>query len=240
MRRYNWDPLESLTVPASCHSSLLFRDRVVARLTLLSLTCLVVGQMACSRTGLDVEGFDDPADRDIDVRTFTDVAEETRPRPVTDAASDGLTAAEGSTDPRCVPAEEVCNGVDDDCNGQIDENIVPIPCPSGGFRYCVGGRPSACPTRCEVCIPGSQRVCLLSYCLYWGTQTCASDGRSFGPCREQRPPTNDATARAHGASPELERCCLEHGYCCLDAYDLDGDGNRGDVVGACAGVSCEP
>jgi hypothetical protein len=185
-------------------------------------------------------GFDEPDDAGIDVRISSDVGEEESAAPSADASHDRA-AQEASADPRCVPSEETCNGIDDDCNGQIDDGIAPIPCPGGGSRYCVSGRMSACPTRCDVCVPGSQRVCFISYCLYWGTQTCASDGRSFGPCREQRPPTEcDVTARTHGASPELERCCLDHGYCCLDAYDLDADGNRGEVLGSCGGVSCEP
>jgi hypothetical protein len=190
---------------------------------------------------LGAEGYDGPDDEGMDVRTFADVAGEQGPPIGADGAHDSPIAPEGATDSRCVPAEEICNGIDDDCNGQIDDGIAPIPCPAGGFRYCVAGRTSACPTRCEVCVPGSHRVCLVSYCLYWGTQTCAADGRSFGPCREQRPPAEcDGTARAHGASPELEKCCVDQGYCCLDAYDLDGDGDRGDLVGSCGGVSCEP
>jgi hypothetical protein len=212
-------------VPALCHLPAPFRKRVLTRLTWASLTWLSLGFQACSRTGLDAEG-------DI---------EQDHTAPAPDAAVDIATRAEASTEPRCVPAAETCNGLDDDCNGHIDDGIAPVPCPSGGHRYCVGGRSSACPTRCEVCVPGSQRVCFISYCLYWGTQTCAADGRSFGPCREQRPPAEcDATARTHGASPELERCCVDHDYCCLDAYDLDNDGNRSELIGSCSAVSCEP
>lgn len=227
-------------MPASCHRKALC-SRGLAH-TLASLTCLSIWLTSCSRTGLDAEGSVGWNDG-LDGGTFTDAGAEERVTSARDASSsiDASPPSDAPTDRRCIPAEETCNGLDDDCNGQIDDGITPIPCPSGGYRYCVGGRASACPTRCEVCVPGSQRVCFISYCLYWGTQTCAADGRSFGPCREQRPPSEcDATARAHGASPELEQCCLDQGYCCLDAYDLDRDGNRGDLVGACGGVSCEP
>jgi hypothetical protein len=141
----------------------------------------------------------------------------------------------------CIPTAEVCNGIDDDCNGRIDDGLAPIPCPGGGARYCVAGRMSACPERCEVCIPGSQIVCFNSYCLYWGVQTCAADGKGFGPCREERPPPECAgIARDNMDSPELERCCVDHGYCCIDRHDLDGDGNRGELLGACGGVLCAP
>src|SRR5262249_50251711 len=81
--------------------------------------------------------------------------------------------------PVCIPQPETCNGVDDNCDGRVDEDQPAIPCPNGGSRYCVSGRYSECPRRCEVCIPGSQRECFTSFCLFWGTQTCASDGRSF-------------------------------------------------------------
>ncbi len=224
-------------MPAACHLPTPYSKRVFARLTLASLTCLSVGGGGCSRTGLDANGFERPDEEGVDVRAVADA----EPMARSDAALDSWVGIEASSDSRCVPAPETCNGRDDDCNGETDDGIAPVPCPNGGYRYCVGGRASACPTRCELCVPGSQRVCFISYCLYWGVQTCASDGRSFGPCREQRPPAEcDATARAHGASPELEQCCIDHGYCCLDAYDLDGDGNRGDLVGSCGGVACEP
>jgi hypothetical protein len=224
-------------VPASCHPS--FRHRHIG-LALAIVTWLSAGLGGCSRTGLDANGFDDWDDAGIDAPTAADAGQEAIV-PRSDAARDSPATSEAASDPRCMPALETCNGIDDDCNGQVDDGIAPIPCPAGGYRYCVGGRSSACPTRCEVCVPGSQRVCFISYCLYWGTQTCAADGRGFGPCREQRPPAEcDATARAHGASPELERCCIDQGYCCLDAYDLDNDGNRGEVIGSCGSVSCQP
>jgi hypothetical protein len=41
-------------------------------------------------------------------------------------------------------------------------------------------------------------------------------------------------------SPELERCCVDHGYCCVDRHDLDGDGDRNELLGACGGVTCRP
>ena len=46
-------------------------------------------------------------------------------------------------------------------------------------------------------------------------------------------------ARNENNSPELERCCIDDGYCCLDVHDLDGDGDRRDMVGACEGVRCQ-
>ena len=181
---------------------------------------------ACGRTGLDSEGFDDTVEH---------------PGPIGTEPAEASIDAKPTTDAACVPTTETCNGLDDDCNGAIDEGLAPTPCPGGGERYCVAGRWSACPDRCNVCIPGSQVVCFHSYCLYWGVMTCAADGKGFGPCREDRPPPEcDRIARDNKDSPELERCCTEHGYCCTDSHDLDGDGNRSEVLGACNGVVCRP
>jgi hypothetical protein len=141
--------------------------------------------------------------------------------------------------PVCQPQPETCNGLDDNCDGRVDEDQPAIPCPNGGSRYCVGGRYSECPRRCEVCIPGSERECFTSFCLYWGTQFCASDGRSFGTCKETTPPAAcRAIADKHRKSPELEQCCIDQGFCCLDDFDLDNDGDTKDMVGRCDTVMC--
>jgi hypothetical protein len=142
--------------------------------------------------------------------------------------------------PTCTPQPETCNGRDDDCDGKVDQGLPPIPCPNGGSRYCVAGSYSECPRRCEVCVPGSQRQCFTSFCTFWGTQSCASDGRTFGACREVKvPPACDAVAKKHMRSRELEECCLAQGFCCLDEFDLDKDGDRTDMVGRCDTVMCD-
>jgi hypothetical protein len=143
--------------------------------------------------------------------------------------------------PICQPKPETCNGVDDDCNGKVDDGLPPIPCPNGGERYCVSGAYSACPRRCEVCVPGSERECFTTFCTFWGTQSCTSDGRSFGPCKESKVPAEcKSVADASKRSAELEKCCLAQGLCCLDEFDLDGDGDRTDMVGRCDSVTCGP
>jgi hypothetical protein len=142
--------------------------------------------------------------------------------------------------PPCKPQPETCNGVDDDCNGALDENQPPIPCPGGGSRYCIAGRYSECPRRCDVCVPGSQRICMISFCLYWGHQTCAADGRSFSACRELAPPPECDQIAKGGKSAALEQCCLDNDYCCLDEFDLDHDGDKTKMLGRCEAVVCGP
>jgi len=140
--------------------------------------------------------------------------------------------------PNCDPTPEVCNGADDDCNGRVDE-VPAVACEGGGFQHCIAGQLSACPRRCETCVAGSVRICQNAYCTFWGEQECAADGQGFGPCREEQPPPECAgIARRHKDSPELEQCCIDNGYCCLDSHDLDDDGNRGELLGNCASVTC--
>jgi Protein metal binding site. len=140
----------------------------------------------------------------------------------------------------CAPGGEICNGIDDDCDGVVDNDIAPIPCPGGGFRYCVAGQMSSCPTRCPVCVPGGQRVCFISYCSFWGLQTCASDGQSWGYCVEQRPVPSACASVAGDKkhSPATEQCCIDNGFCCLDEFDLNHNGDTTDLLGRCGDVLC--
>jgi hypothetical protein len=218
----------------SCYGFRVGRSRCSAALGSLLVACACVAvPLACSRSGLD------------DLSPPAENADGALPAaPPFDASADGAPTASPTGTPRppaCVPHDETCNGRDDDCDGQVDEDLPPIPCPGGGERYCVAGRLSACPTRCETCVPGSERVCFLSYCTFWATETCAADGRSFGTCREHRAPAEcDGVASQFEDAWKSEKCCLDNGYCCVDEFDLDGDGNTSEMLGACDEVACAP
>jgi hypothetical protein len=222
------------------------RVRLKAVLAVMSLTLAA----ACGRTELNPFGTqtasikdggprDVPADlpRDVPPDLPVDLPIDLPP----DAPPDLNPDVPIERPPVCVPVAESCNGRDDDCDGMVDEDQPPIPCANGGNRYCVAGSYSECPRRCDVCIPRSTRVCQTSFCNFWGTQECTSDGRSFGPCSEQTalPSECKAIAEKNRRSKELEQCCVENGYCCRDEFDLDGDGDYGDMVGNCGAVACE-
>jgi hypothetical protein len=145
---------------------------------------------------------------------------------------------------RCEAEPERCDGRDNDCNGQIDDGLAPESCEGGGaFRFCVGGVLSACPRVCEACRPGSTRVCFTTYCTRWGHESCSADGLAWGSCAEDDAPVEcrgeEDTWDAADDSPATEQCCIDRGDCCKDHWDLDGDGDTSESVGACDRVTCD-
>jgi hypothetical protein len=185
---------------------------VLRLLQCLRGAALAAALVACGRSGLDDLDFPDAADASA-VLMWPEAS-------VPDAPNAPSPSAPDAPDP---------------CAGK-----PPIPCPGGGDRYCVGGAYSECPARCSVCVPGSRRVCLLAYCNFWGTQTCASDGQAFGYCVEATAPAQCASiADQQHSSPALEQCCLDHGSCCQDTFDLNHNGDTQESIGQCSGVTCD-
>ncbi len=155
--------------------------------------------------------------------------------PSRDAAADAVASSPPAATTTASPTASSTPGAPaDPC-----ATMPPVPCPGGGYEYCVAGHYSACPSRCGVCVPGSSRVCFITYCKAWGVQTCSSDGLSFGYCQENSPPSQcQSIADDDKASPALEQCCIDSGNCCQDLYDLNGNGDTTDLIGSCSGTSC--
>ena len=40
-------------------------------------------------------------------------------------------------------------------------------------------------------------------------------------------------------SRELEQCCIDNGFCCVDEFDLNGNGDTTEMLGRCEAVVCE-
>jgi len=222
-----------VALPFACQAK---RCRSAAAMFLLSAVACV-SAVACARTGLypGELGDGEPGSADASGASSMGGVAPVPSTPVTP----GSPSTKVSGPAPCQPSPETCNGRDDDCNGAVDD-LPAQACPGGGFRFCVAGRMSECPRRCDVCVPGSVRVCENSFCSYWGEQECAADGQGFGNCKEAAPPPEcDGVAKQHKNSKELEQCCIDNGYCCLDEHDLDGDGDRAEVLGACGDIVCQ-
>ncbi len=93
-------------------------------------------------------------------------------RPGTAACIAGrMSPCEGQT----VPALEICDGADNDCNGQSDEVAGGCACRPGEERACYGGA------------RGTENV---GVCR-GGRQVCAADGSGWGPCIGQITPSSE-------------------------------------------------
>jgi hypothetical protein len=205
---------------------------------------LTLASFGCGRTALEPTtaqaaadaGMDHPRDLAAEkMDAPRDMAPDLQPEHPLDLSPDK------APPPTCVPTgDEKCNGLDDDCNGLVDDAIAPIPCPGGGKRLCISGAFSECPRSCHVCVPGSKRTCITSFCTFWGSQQCAKDGMSFGDCRESTPPPECAgVASRMMRSRELEECCINSGYCCVDEFDLNENNNTTEMLGRCESITCD-
>ncbi len=128
-----------------------------------------------------------------------------------------------------LPQKEVCNGIDDDCNGQIDDNC---PCKAGEKKKCYTGSPK---TR-------NKGIC------HDGEMTCQADG-TWGKCQgAQAPQREDCNGKDDdcdgtvdegcGCRPAETRDCYTGpkgtagiGECTKGTQTCDDKGKWGECVG---------
>jgi len=209
------------------------RSCVHASVRVVLIAGLIAAAAGCGRTALEPRWDDSTADAGKDApRDLPAEKKDAPPDMPPDLPPDV---------PNCVPrGDEECNGIDDDCNGLVDDGLLAIPCPNGGSRICLGGKLTECSKRCQICMAGSERTCITSFCTFWGSQTCNQDGMGFGSCKESQPPAVcKKIADKMMRSPELEKCCIENGFCCVDEFDLNGNGDTKEMLGRCDSIVCE-
>jgi Putative metal-binding motif len=117
----------------------------------------------------------------------------------------------------CVPNAELCDGVDNDCDGQKDESLVACACTPGAVEPCYGGPAGT----------GGVGLCK------GGAKVCAVDGSGFGACEQ------DVTPVAEVCGDGLDNDCngsIENGCPCTPgATQTCYPGQNKVDVGVCTG-----
>ncbi len=171
------------------------------------------------------------------------------------------------SEPGCGRATEVCNGIDDDCDGNIDEGfdlsadpancgVCGSVCPAGercADSVCTGGcvpYPELCnglDDDCDgvtdeefTCQQGATGICTTS-CGSTGMRTCGSDC-TWGSCEPPVEVCNGLDDDCDGLTDEGLRCgvcgngVVEPGEECDDGNDVTGDGCEPDCRMTCVPV----
>ena len=143
--------------------------------------------------------------------------------------------------PVCVPKGETCNGADDDCDGRGRREDRPrSPAPTAATASASAATtPNARAAARSACraasAPASRRSARSG-----APRRAPTTGMSFGACKESHAARAcREIANRMMRSPELEECCIDNGYCCVDEFDLNNNGDRTEMLGRCEAVMCD-
>ncbi len=205
----------------------------------------VEGRLQCQQTVRPVaevcNGVDDDCDGAIDVgpdgqvlsEACYDGPERTQGVGVCRAGARVCANGElGACQGQVVPTEEICDSLDNDCDGEVDD-------------LAGGGRCACQPGAVRECYTGPEGTRGVGACVA-GRQQCAADGRSYGPCQGEVLPApevcdgvdNDCSGRADDVVPGVGAACTAGVGACLARGLTYCDGAAGEV--RCGALPGEP
>ena len=174
-------------------------------------------------------GVDDDCDGDVDEEWPT--LGEACDGPDTDACANGVVtctadggaAACGPEEPASIP--ELCNGADDDCDGEVDEGFAGVgqPCDGPDFDLCKNGVGACAADGSSVVCPSEAVVDLVEACN-------GADDDCDGLVDEDFLTLGDACD-----GPDTDVCLDGTWTCTADGADVECTGEGGSTVEVCDG-----